>query len=146
MNSIYIKYTYIALYLGRALSLFSLSHFKNEVLLPLSVVQPSSSQLAKLCLQVKERKIVGWAGDRKWTCCPSVRGVPVHLPLSQRLRVEKTACFGCGFWFCCSGFGFWAGGGGFVPITLVLYVLFCCSSILYQCQEGGVKSFFCTPK
>lgn len=41
---------------------------------------------------------------------------------SWSLRVEKTACFGCGLWFC-SGFGcFWAGGGGFVPITLVLYV------------------------
>lgn len=50
-------------------------------------------------------------------------GSPRPPAPSQRLRVEKTACFGCGFWFCCSGFGcFRAGGGGFVPITLVLYV------------------------
>lgn len=50
-------------------------------------------------------------------------GSPRPPAPSQRLRVEKTACFGCGFWFCCSGFGcFQAGGGGFVPITLVLYV------------------------
>lgn len=138
MNSIYIKYTYIALYLGRALSLFSLSHFKNEVLLPLSVVQPSSSQLAKLCPQWLKTGNQEGLQDLRWTCRPpGVRG-PRPPALSQRLRVEKAACFGCGFWFC-SGFGcFWAGGGGFVPITLVLYVLFCCSSILYQCQEGGV--------
>lgn len=38
------------------------------------------------------------------------------------------------------------GRGGYVPVTLVLYVLFCCSSILYQCQEGGVKGLFCPPK
>lgn len=47
---IYIKYTYIALYLGTGTVSF-LSHFKDEVSLPLSVVQPSSPQLAKLCLQ-----------------------------------------------------------------------------------------------
>ena len=31
-------------------------------------------------------------------------------------------------------------------ISLVLYVLFCCSSILYQCQEGGLKSLFGPPQ
>lgn len=30
-----------------------------------------------------------------------------------------------------------------MPIALVLYVLFCCSLILYQCQEGGWKA--CSP-
>lgn len=69
MNSIYIKYTYIALYLGRAL--FSLSHFKNEVVLPSSVVQPSSSQLAKLCLRRLER--------RRGVGRP-LRGVPAPRP------------------------------------------------------------------
>lgn len=47
---IYKKYTYIALYLGTGTVSF-LSRFKDDVSLPLSVVQPSSSQLAKLCLQ-----------------------------------------------------------------------------------------------
>nr|KAF6452807.1 hypothetical protein HJG59_008154 [Molossus molossus] len=81
MNSIYIKYTYIALYLGRALSLFSLSHFKNEVLLPLSVVQPSSSQLAKLCLRWLKTGNQGfWRVDRP----PSRReGSPPTCPVPE---------------------------------------------------------------
>lgn len=68
---------------------------------------------------------------------------PASLP---EVAGGETPCVGCGFRFC-SGIGcFWAGGGGSVLITLVLYVLFCCSSILYQCQEGGAKSLFGPPQ
>lgn len=68
---------------------------------------------------------------------PQRDGVSSRLPLSQRLRVEKVACFGCGFWFC-SGFGcFWSGGGGFVPI--LSSCTFCSAALQYciDARKGG---------
>lgn len=124
MNSIYIKYTYIALYLGRAL--FSLSHFKNEVVLPSSVVQPSSSQLAKLCLRRLER--------RRGVGRP-LRGVPAPRPRPEAAGEGSLVRV----WVSVRIPLFLGRGGGFVLI-LVLYVLFCCSLILYRCQEGGQAS------
>lgn len=34
------------------------------------------------------------------------------------------------------------GRGGWGRLVTVVCVLFCCSSVLYQCQEMGVKSLF----
>lgn len=54
------------------------------------------------------------------------RGASVHLPLPQ-------ARSGCGFWFCCSGFGcFWARGGGFRAdySRLVRFVLLLFDTVL----------------
>ena len=73
-------------------------------------------------------------------------GSPGHRPLSQRLQVEKTPCVGCGFWFCCSGFGcFWAGGGASVLITLSC--MFCSAALQYRinARKGARKASFAPP-
>lgn len=49
------------------------------------------------------------------------------------LPVGKVASFGCGFG------RFWARGGRARADHSVSFVSFCCSSILYRCQEKGVR-------
>lgn len=129
MNSIYIKYTYIALYLGRALSLFSLSHFKNEVLLPLSVVQPSSSQLAKLCLRWLKTGNQRVCRTRRWTCHPpGVRG-PCHLPCPRGCGWGRRLVSGVGFGSVLGSVVSGPGEGGLC--RLLLSCTFCSAALQY---------------
>lgn len=107
--------------------------------------RPAPSWLNVLPPVLKDRRLVGLAGDRKQRRRPCVGRVSQAPSCSRRGCRWRWRLIWVWVWFC-SGFGcFWAGGGEFVPVTLVLFVLFCCSSILYQCQEVGVKSCFHPP-
>lgn len=88
----------------------------------------------------------GAGGRRRGAWVPPQHGLGLRATCSSA-RGHGWRNASCGLWVSALLFGHWLflGRGRGVCATLILDVLFCCSSISYQCQEGGAESLFGPP-
>lgn len=151
MNSIYIKYTYIALYWGRgAISFFLFLILKMKCCcLCLWFNHPAASWL-NFASSGAQEGLSGRQETRNGDVTPHPHvgvGPPGHLPAPApgACRWRRRRVLGVGFGSVPDSVVSGPGEGGLCRLLSSCTFSSCCSSMLYQCQEGGVKSLFCPP-